>query len=87
MSVKMSVKTSVKILELMKVNPEITRPVPAKEIDKSIRSVERTIEKLKKRTKLSGLVRIREVIGRFRPQLHNSDKAMKAQKPRLQTGY
>jgi ATP-dependent DNA helicase RecG len=48
----MSVKTSVKILELMKANPEITRPELAKEVGKSIRSVERTIEKLKKENKI-----------------------------------
>ncbi|HAO50247.1 MAG TPA: hypothetical protein DCR35_13665 [Runella sp.] len=51
-SVKTSVKTSVKILALMRKIPEITIPALAKETGVTIRSVERAIEKLKKENKI-----------------------------------
>lgn len=47
-----SVKTSVKILALMRETPEITIPALAKETGVAIRSVERAIEKLKKENKI-----------------------------------
>lgn len=67
----------------MKANPQITRPESAKEIGKSIRSVERTIEKLKKENKIERIGAKKEVIGKFWTQLGNSDKTLKSQSPRI----
>jgi ATP-dependent DNA helicase RecG len=51
-SVKTSVKTSVKILELISTNSQITIPELADEIDVTERSIERNIQKLQQNGKL-----------------------------------
>ena len=48
-SVKSSVKSSVKIIELMKENPEISIPEIAKNVNLTSRAVEKSIAKLKKK--------------------------------------
>ena len=45
-SVKGSVKSSVKIIEMMKENPEITIPMIAEMLHKTTRSIEKSIAKL-----------------------------------------
>ena len=48
MAGKVAVKTSVKILELVKSNPEITVPEIAARVSISVRTIERNIQKLQK---------------------------------------
>lgn len=57
--------TSVKTLTLMRRNPENTTPALTKVTVVSIRSVERAIEKLKKKIKLNELERIKGTIGEY----------------------
>jgi ATP-dependent DNA helicase RecG len=48
MAGKVAGKTSVKILELVKINPQITIPELATNVGISIRTIERNIQKLQK---------------------------------------